>query len=622
MNIDQLLPLVEKPARYTGNELNQVVKDPDSVDIRYAFVFPDVYEIGMSHLGIKILYHIINRRSDAYCERVFSPWPDMEQLMRENNIKLFSLETKTPLCEFDVIGITIQYEMCYTNIVNALLLGGVPLWAKDRGENDPIVCAGGPCTYNPEPFAEFFDVISIGEGEEHMNELLDLVKLRKQTGMSRDAFLRKAANIPGTYVPSLYKVSYQDNGMIAAVEPVNSQVPPVVTKRIIDNFEDVYYPEKIIVPYLNVIHDRITLEIMRGCTRGCRFCQAGMIYRPVREKSPKKLMEIAEKLYQSSGYEEISLCSLSTGDYTQIDTLIKQLTETYTPKGTSIALPSLRLDTIKNAEYMDELASFRKAGLTFAPEAGTQRLRDVINKGIYYDDLIGACKKAFAAGWDSVKLYFMLGLPTETMQDVEGIAQMAHAVKDTYFETAARSRFSISVSASTFVPKPFTPFQWCGQESADTIHQKQAYLRARLRGKGLSFHWNDTDLSTLEAVFARGDRKLAKVLARAVELGCRMDSWREYFSMEKWKQAFADCNIDYQWYASVQYPLEQALPWDHISCGVSKAYLKREYKKALEGIPTPDCRQGCQGCGVTSISEQCRVFSKATAAKRGDSNAV
>lgn len=619
MNLDDILPLVEKPARYTGNELNQVIKNPDEVDIRYAFVFPDVYEIGMSHLGIKLLYHIINERADSYCERVFSPWPDMEKLMVENGIKLFSLETKTPLDKFDIIGITIQYEMCYTNMINALRLGGVTIWAKDRGEDDPIVTAGGPCTYNPEPFAEFFDIISLGEGEDSMNELLDLYKAKKQNNWSRKEYLRRAAQIPGTYVPSLYDVSYTDDGFIKEVKPVDDSVPSVVTKRIIEDFDNVYYPDNIIVPFMSVVHDRITLEIMRGCTRGCRFCQAGMVYRPVREKSIEKLADITEKLYKSTGYEEISLCSLSSSDHTQIEELIKYLTEKYTPKGVSIALPSLRLDTIKNTEFMSDLASFRKAGLTFAPEAGTQRLRDVINKGIYHEDLIIACRKAFGAGWDSVKLYFMLGLPTETLDDVDGIARMAHEVKDIYFnEIKAKGRLSISVSASTFVPKPCTPFQWCGQDSPESIREKQALLRSRLKGKGLSFSWNDTDLSVLEAVFARGDRRLARALARAVELGCKMDSWDEYFDMSLWVKAFEDTGIDYKWYAEVNYDLDQALPWDHIDCGVSKAYLKKEYIKAMNGETTPDCRGKCNACGITKISSKCREHMKKTCGNRSD----
>ncbi len=611
LTIDEILPLVEKPSRYTGNELNMVVKDPKSVDIRYAFIFPDVYEIGMSHLGIKLLYHIINEREDAYCERVYSPWPDMEKLMVENDIKLFSMETKTPLNEFDIIGITVQYEMCYTNMINALKLGGVPIWSKDRGEDDPIVTAGGPCTYNPEPFADFFDIISIGEGEDQMNELLDLLKEKKQKGWSRKEFLRRAASIEGIYVPSLYEVEYTDDGFIKEIKPVDEGVPKTVTKRIIEDFDNVYYPDKIIVPYMSIVHDRITLEIMRGCTRGCRFCQAGMIYRPVREKSVDRLKEITKKLYDSTGYEEISLCSLSSSDYSQIDELIKYLTDTYTPKGVSVALPSLRLDTIKDTEFMSDLASFRKAGLTFAPEAGTQRLRDVINKGIYHNDLITACRKAFGAGWDSVKLYFMLGLPTETMEDVEGIGNMANEVKDIYFnEIRGKGRLSISVSASTFVPKPFTPFQWCGQEKPESIKEKQMLLRQRLKGRGLSFSWNDTELSILEATFARGDRRLSKTLARAVELGCRMDAWDEFFNSELWRQAFKDTDTDFEWYAQVNYGLDQILPWDHIDCGVSKAFLKNEYLKAMRGEVTPDCRGNCNKCGMTKLSKACREHAK------------
>lgn len=613
LSLEEILPLVEKPARYTGNELNMTVKDPEKVDIRYAFLFPDIYEIGMSHLGIKLLYHIINERKDAYCERVFSPWPDMEKLMVENDIKLFSLETKTPLDKFDIIGVTIQYEMCYTNIVNALKLGGVKLWAKDRGEDDPIVTAGGPCTYNPEPFAEFFDVISIGEGEEQMNELLDLVAERKKKGLSRKEFLKKASQIKGLYVPSLYDVTYREDGMIKEIKPAESDVPAKITKRIIEDFENVYYPDKIIVPYISVVHDRITLEIMRGCTRGCRFCQAGMVYRPVREKSVDKLKDITKKLYESTGYEEISLCSLSSSDYSQIDDLIKYLTDEYTKKGVSIALPSLRLDTIKNTEFMTDLASFRKAGLTFAPEAGTQRLRDVINKGIYHEDLITACRKAFGAGWDSVKLYFMLGLPTETMEDIEGIGNMAHEVTGIYYdELKNKGRLTVSVSVSTFVPKPMTPFQWCGQDTPQRIEEKQSLLRQRLRGKGMHFSWNDIDLSVLEAVFARGDRKLAKVLERAVELGCKMDSWREYFDMSLWKKAFKDCGIDYRWYAEKNYELDDTLPWDHIDCGVSKEYLKSEYRKAQKGEVTHDCRGKCNVCGINRLSAKCREHLKNT----------
>ena len=615
LTFEEILPLVEKPSRYTGNELNMVVKDPSTVDIRYAFIFPDVYEIGMSHLGIKLLYHIINNREDAYCERVYSPWPDMEKLMVENNIPLSSLETGTPLNKFDIIGITVQYEMCYTNMINALRLGNVPIWSKDRGEDDPIVTCGGPCTYNPEPFADFFDIISIGEGEEHMNELLDLLKEKKKNNWSRKEFLIRASQIEGTYVPSLYNVEYTDDGFIKSVEPTND-APKLVKKRIIEDFDNVYYPDNIIVPYMSIVHDRITLEIMRGCTRGCRFCQAGMIYRPIREKSIDKLKEITKKLYDSTGYEEISLCSLSSSDYSQIDELIKYLTDEYTQKGVSIALPSLRVDTIKNTEFMSDLASFRKAGLTFAPEAGTQRLRDVVNKGVVEEDLMIACEKAFDAGWDSVKLYFMIGLPTETLDDVEGIAALTYNVKEMYFAKGKKKgKLNISVSASTFVPKPCTPFQWCGQDIPENVIEKQEYLKNRLKGRGLHFSWNDINLSMLEAVFARGDRRLSKALARAVELGCHMDAWDEHFNMDLWKQAFEETGIDYKWYASVNYDLDAILPWDHIDCGVSKTFLKKEFIKAFKGETTKDCREGCNACGLTRYSAKCREQLKKTASE-------
>ncbi|MBE5816997.1 MAG: TIGR03960 family B12-binding radical SAM protein [Clostridiales bacterium] len=599
--IDSVILSCSKPARYAGGELNQVIKDPSQVSVRYAFMFPDIYEIGMSNLGMRILYHVLNLREDCYCERFFAPWCDMEEHMRNKDIRLFSVETRTPLCEFDLIGVTLGYELGYTNFLNMLSLGGVPLFARDRGESDPIVMAGGTCTYNPEPFADFCDLILIGEGEEEICDVVDLFREKQENSLTKEQFLIKAAQIPGVYVPSLYNAEYDEvTGRFKALIPTNG-APASVVKRIIDDFDSSEYPTKMIVPYMNIVHDRIMLEIMRGCTRGCRFCQAGMIYRPVREKSPQTLKKLANAIFENTGYDEMSLTSLSSGDYSCINELVKDLVSEFNPKGVSVALPSQRLDAFKDSSFKDELAKYRKTGLTFAPEAGTQRLRDVINKGISYDDLIKTCEECFKAGWDTVKLYFMIGLPTETREDVQGICDMVEHVKSIYRSVANRYRLNLSIGVSTFVPKTHTPFQWCGQVSQEDIIAKQDFLMKNIRGRGVTLNWTNPHTSLLEAVFARGDRRLSQVLYNAHKNGCRLDAWNECFDFSKWEKAFEDAGISMKFYANTEYSVNEALPWDHIDCGVSKAFFIREYEKSKNGVLTEDCREGCKGCGVDRI---------------------
>ncbi len=598
---DALLKSVEKPSRYTGNEWNSVIKDPKSVDIRFAFCFPDSYEVGMSHLGMKILYHLLNERNDCYCERVFAPWTDMEEKMRQNNIPLYGLESKDPIKDFDFVGFTLQYEMSFTNIINMLDLAGIPLTSDKRSDSDSFVCAGGPCAYNPEPLADIIDFFMMGEGEEIINEVMDAYAKWKGTGRSRQEFLEDIVKIEGIYVPVFYDVSYNEDGTIRSFEPKKPDYPVKIKKRIIKDMDKAYFPEKIIVPYTDIVHDRIMLEVFRGCTRGCRFCQAGFIYRPVREKSHKRLLELANKLEESSGYEEISLTSLSTSDYTELHELTTGLLDEMEDKKVNLSLPSLRIDSF-SLDLMEKAQKVRKSGLTFAPEAGTQRLRDVINKGVTEEDLLNAVSMAFNGGWNGVKLYFMLGLPTETMEDVEGIADLAYKVVNAYKNVPREKKgkfLNVTVSTSSFVPKAFTPFQWEPQDSRENLNEKQMLLKSKIRSKQITYNYHENRLSLLEAVFARGDRKTCKVLLKAWEMGCKFDSWGEHFKFDVWMKAFEECGVDPYFYATRKRDYDELLPWDHIDIGVSKKYLINESKKALEEKITPNCRVNCGGCGAT-----------------------
>lgn len=602
MDLSYILKNVEKPARYTGGEWNSVVKNKSEVNIRFAFCFADTYEIGMSHLGMKILYHMMNEKENIWCERVFAPWVDIEQQMRENNIPLFGLESKDPIKDFDIIGFTLQYEMSYTNIINMLDLAGVPVLAKDRGEGMPFVCAGGPCACNPEPLADIIDFYVIGDGEEVTLEILDVYEKWKEEKTQRMEFLRRISRIPGVYVPAFYTVEYNEDGTVKNIKPISSEFPEKITKRVVTDLDGVFFPEKIIVPFMDIVHDRIMLELFRGCIRGCRFCQAGYIYRPVRWRSAGKLAETAEKLVDNTGYEEISLASLSTSDYPELPELTQRLIEKMTEKKVNLALPSLRVDSF-TLDLLDKTTQVRKSGLTFAPEAGTQRLRDVINKGIQEKDILNSVSLAFNGGYSRVKLYFMMGLPTETMEDIAGIAELSKAIVGKYFEVPKEKRakgLTITVSTSTFVPKPFTAFQWEAQDDIDTIRKKQAYLNS-LVPKQVTYNWHESKLSILEGVFSRGDRRLSKVLIKAWEKGCKFDSWGDHFKYEKWIEAFDECGLDPAFYGSRKRSFEEVLPWDHIDMGISKEFLIEECKKAYNAETTPNCREQCSFCGAMAF---------------------
>ncbi len=601
VDLKRILKKVEKPARYLGNEINAVHKDTSNPElVRYAHCFPDLYEVGMSHLGSHILYDVINKEERVFCERVYAPQVDMEEKMRENNIPLFGLESRESIRHFDIVAFTLQYELCYTNILNMLDLAGIPLLKEDRKEGDPFVLVGGSCAYNSEPMTDFIDAALLGEGEEMNIEVINEYKAWKKSGEPREKFLERIAKIEGVYVPSFYDVEYNEDQTVKSVTPNRECANPHPRKRIIRDMNKVEYPERFIVPYIDTVHDRIVLEIFRGCTRGCRFCQAGMIYRPIREKNFARLKEILEKLIKTTGYDEISLVSLSTSDYSQLAELTDYLVEEYASKNVGISLPSLRLDNF-SMEIANKIQKVRKSGLTFAPEAGSQRLRDVINKGITEEDLTRASRQAFEMGWNNIKLYFMIGLPTENYDDLDGISDLAYEVVDIYKDVhngKFKGKFNVTVSTSTFVPKPFTPFQWNPQDMKSSVIEKQRHLVRKLKNRNITYNYHDSDTSLMEAVFARGDRRLGKVLLRAHELGAKFDGWDEHFDLEIWKQAMEECGLDISFYAHRTRELDEVFPWDHIDVGVSKKFLIREAEKALKGEITPDCRKGCNGCGI------------------------
>lgn len=602
---DELLLSIQQPARYIGGEVNMVVKDPSRVDIRFAMCFPDMYDIGMSHLGMQILYDMFNRRKDTYCERVYSPWVDLDKVMREKNIPLFALESQEPVKNFDFLGITLQYEMCYTNVLQILELSHIPLHAADRKEDDPLVIGGGPCAYNPEPLADFFDLFYIGEGETAYDRLLDLYKEHKQKGKGRKAFLEQAASVPGIYVPSLYSVKYHNDGTIKAFVPNTPLAPAKVTKELVMDLDHVSYLEKPLVPYIKVAQDRVVLEIMRGCIRGCRFCQAGNVYRPLRERGLDYLKEHAKKMLISTGHEEISLTSLSSSDYTRLEELVSFLMEEFQGKGVNISLPSLRIDAF-SLDVMRQIQDVKKSSLTFAPEAGSQRLRDVINKGLTEEDILHGAAQAFHGGWNRVKLYFMLGLPTETVEDMEGIALLSEKVAETYYDEIPKEqrhgKVQVVASSSFFVPKPFTPFQWAKMCTKDEFIERANIVRQKFRemknAKSLKYNWHEAELTVLEGVLARGDRRVGAVIEEAYRRGALFDSWSEYFQNEIWMDAFASCGVSIDFYTTRERKSDEIFPWDFINAGVSKEFLAREWQKAMQGEVTPNCRQRCSGCGA------------------------
>lgn len=601
---ERLLLSVQKPGRYSGGEINSVIKDKETVDVRFAFCFPDTYEIGMSHLGMKILYSQFNSREDIWCERVFAPWPDFEEAMRKNNIPLFALESRDSIKDFDFIGFTLQYEMCYTNVLNMLDLAGLPVRSEERHELSPLVVAGGPCCCNAEPLADFIDLFFLGEGEEVDLEVIDLYKEFKKKGGSKAEFLRAAAKIEGVYVPSLYDVSYNEDGTVKSVTPKDG-APETVKKRIIRDMDSVFYPDKFVVPFIEIVHDRAVQEIFRGCIRGCRFCQAGFIYRPVREKSADTINRQAKALCESTGYDEISMSSLSTSDYTELEPLLNKMLCWTEPNEISLALPSLRVDNFSK-ELLEKINHVRKSGLTFAPEAGTQRLRDVINKNVTEEEIFRTCKTAFEGGYTAVKLYFMLGLPTETDEDLEGIAALGQKIIDLFYSLPERPKGkspSVSISVSTFVPKPFTPFQFEPQIGKEEIERRQQHLKYSNKNRRVNISWHDSSTSLLEGAFARGDRRIGRVIEAAFKKGCRFDSWNEFFKPELWEEAFREIGLSPEFYAGRKREYDEINPWDHLDYGVTKKFLIKENELAHNAVTTPNCREKCAGCGANCYGE-------------------
>ena len=603
---DEILMKVEKPARYIGHEFNSVVKDLGQVDVRFAMCFPDVYEIGMSHLGIQILYDMFNSMEGVWCERVYSPWLDLDKIMREEKIPLFGLESQDPIKEFDFLGITIQYEMCYTNILQVLDLAQIPLLAKDRTEEDPIVIGGGPCTYNPEPIADFFDIFYIGEGETQYDALINLYRQCRDQKASRREFLHQAAKLPGLYVPMFYEVTYKEDGTIASFEPTETDIPKTIRKEIVMEVSDTYYPMKPVVPYIKVTQDRVVLEIQRGCIRGCRFCQAGQLYRPVRERDVEVLKQYALEMLKNTGHEEISLSSLSSSDYSRLPELVDFLIDECAKRHINISLPSLRIDAF-SLDVMSKVQDIKKSSLTFAPEAGSQRLRNVINKGLTEEAILNGSRLAFEGGWTRVKLYFMLGLPTETEADIRGIAELSNKIAATFFDTVPKEkrvngRVQIVASTSFFVPKPFTPFQWAPQctkeEFIEKAYQTRTAISEQLNQKSIKYNWHEADASVMECVLARGDRRLCRVILKMYQSGHFYDAWSEYYDNDAWLNTMNECGLDVWFYAHRERSLDEILPWDFIDCGVTKEFLAREWKKAQGEIVSENCRQKCQGCGA------------------------
>ena len=601
--VEKILQYVQKPARYVGGELNSVIKDPNKVDIRYAFCFPDIYEIGMSHLGMKILYGLVNDREDSWCERVFAPDVDMEEQMRKINVPLFALESGDYIKDFDIIGFTLMYELCYTNVLNMLDLAGIPLYSKDRTELAPIICVGGPCACNPEPIADFVDIVFLGDGEDSTNAVLDLLKECKKKGATKQEFLLKAKDITGVYVPSFYKDSYNADGTLKELVPING-APEKVKKSVVSDMNKCYYSKEFVVPFISIVHDRAVEEIFRGCIRGCRFCQAGFIYRPIREKSVETINAQSKALIDSTGYDELSLCSLSTSDHSQVNEMLTSLIDWTVKDKINLSLPSLRVDNFSD-ELVDKLNKVRKSGLTFAPEAGTQRLRDVINKNVTQEEVINTCTKAFDNGWTTVKLYFMMGLPTETMEDIEGIANLGMDVLHAFYNNPNRQKgtgLQVNISCSSFIPKPFTPFQWEPEDTMESLKAKQKHLLESIPSKKIKVSYHETPTSLLEGVLARGDRRLSAVIYSAFKDGCKFDSWDEHFKFASWMKAFEENNLDPYFYTQRKRDFSEVLPWDHLDYGISRKFLEKENLKAHENKTTPHCRIKCAGCGANRLN--------------------
>ena len=598
--LQNILNRVEKPARYIGGEVNSVIKDTDSAAVRFGFAFPDTYEIGMSYMGMQILYNILNKNDEIYCERIFAPAPDMEKIMREQGRELFTLETLTPVKELDMLGFTLQYELSYTNILNILELGNIPLLREERDDSCPVIVAGGPCAFNPEPLADFIDVFMAGDGE----ELLEQICLIKKECRTKNEFFEAICHLDGIYIPAFYEPAYNDDGTIARIEKLNSKAPDRVKRALIKDLDNAEFPVNNIVPFIDTVHDRSVVETFRGCTRGCRFCQAGMIYRPVRERKKETIRELAKAQLENTGHDELSLLSLSTSDYSRFEDLALELMEMCKGQNVALSLPSLRLDSF-SFKVLEEIQGYRKSGLTFAPEAGSQRLRDVINKKITEENIYGAVEQAIELGWEHIKLYFMAGLPTETYEDLDGIREIAEKIMEINYRIRGRKggRFRVTISVSNFVPKPHTPFQWAAQDTPEMFIEKHNYLSRKLHIKGVTFNYHETGTSNLEAVFARGDRRVGKVLAKAHELGCRFDGWTEHFRPELWEQAFEETGVDPAFYSYRERSYDEILPWDIIDPLISKDFLIRENEKARAAQVTPDCRQGCAGCGINKFAE-------------------